>query len=441
MSSATAGNSAAAAALPDWIEEATAVPAESAPWLTERRAEALDAFRAAGFPTRRDEAWKYTSLRNVERRGFTAPSVPQAVPGSVPGIDGLDGAALVFVNGRLVSADGLPTRATACSLAEAVAAGHPACEPLLGRLADPRRHRFAALGLACFTDGALLDIPADCELDEPVRLVFIADGARQAAFSAPRVLIRAGANSRATVVEHYAGGSGEALACATTEIALAPGAAVDHYRLQEEAAEAFHLGVLAARLESDARLISHNISVGGRIARLDLDATLAGQGAEVVMNGVYLARDRQHVDNHTSVDHAVPHTRSDQIYRGVLDGRGRAVFNGRALVRQGAAGTDAQQANANLLLSDQAEVDTKPELEIYADDVKCSHGATTGQLDETALFYLRSRGVDEATARTLLTFAFCDVVLARMGLEPVRRHAERIAVGRLPDSDTLRQFT
>ncbi|MEJ2514704.1 MAG: Fe-S cluster assembly protein SufD [Gammaproteobacteria bacterium] len=441
MSSATAASKTAPAALPDWVGEAAAVPAEYAPWLTERRAEALDAFRDAGFPARRDEAWKYTSLRNVERRRFAAPAVPQAIPGSVPGVDGLEGATLVFVNGRLVSADGLPTRATACSLAEAVAAGHPACEPLLGRLADPRRHRFAALGLACFTDGALLDVPADCELDEPVRLVFIADGARQATFSAPRVLIRAGANSRATVVEHYAGGSGEALACATTEIALAPGAAVEHYRLQEESPEAFHLGVLAARLEADARLTSHNIAVGGRIARLDLDTTLAGRGAEVVMNGVYLARDRQHVDNHTSVDHAVPHTRSDQIYRGVLDGRGRAVFNGRALVRQGAAGTDAQQANANLLLSEEAEVDTKPELEIYADDVKCSHGATTGQLDETALFYLRSRGVDEATARTLLTFAFCDVVLARMGAGPLRRHAERLAVGRLPDSDTLRQFT
>jgi Fe-S cluster assembly protein SufD len=345
------------------------------------------------------------------------------------------------VNGRLVAADGLPTRATACSLAEAVTAGHPACEPLLGRVADPARHRFAGLGLACFVDGALLDIPEGCELDEPVRLVFVTDGSRQAAFSVPRVLVRAGAGSRATVVEHHAGGDGEALACATTEISLARGASVDHYRLQDESGQAFHLGVLAARIAADARLVSHNVSVGGRIGRLDLDVALEGPGAEVVMNGLYLARERQHVDNHTSVDHAVPHTRSDQIYRGVVGGRGRAVFNGRAVVRPGAVGTDARQSNANLLLSPDAEVDTKPELEIYADDVKCSHGATTGQLDESALFYLRSRGLDEDTARTVLTFAFADVVLARMDLEPLRRHAEDLAVGRLPDSDTLREFT
>jgi len=441
MSRATARSDGPSAGLPDWIPGAAAAAPDGPEWLRERRAAALEAFSQAGFPGRRDEDWKYTSLRNVERRSFAAPAAAQPVPGSAPRIEGLGGATLVFVNGRLVSAEGLPTRATVCSLAEAVVAGNPACEPLLGRLADPRRHRFAGLGLATFADGALIDLPAGCELEEPVRLVFVSDGARQAALCVPRVLVRAGAGSRATIVEHYAGGSGEALACATTEIELARGARVEHYRLQDEASEAYHLGVLAARIGNDARLVSHNVSVGGRIGRLDLDVSLVGPGAEVVMNGLYLARDRQHIDNHTSVDHAVPHTTSDQVYRGVLTGRGRAVFNGRALVRQGADGTDARQANANLLLSPEAEVDTKPELEIYADDVKCSHGATTGQLDEGALFYLRSRGLDEETARTLLTFAFADVVLARMDLEPLRRHAEALIVGRLPDSDTLREFT
>ena len=441
MSQATARRDGPDAGLPDWIVAAAAAVPEGPEWLRERRAAALEAFARAGFPGRRDEDWKYTSLRNVERRQFAAPAAAQPVPSAVPDIEGLGGATLVFVNGRLVSAEGLPSRATVCSLAEAVLAGNPACEPLLGRVADPARHRFAGLGLATFGDGALIDLPAGCELDEPVRLVFVSEGDRQAALCVPRVLIRAGAGSRGTIVEHHAGGSGEALVCATTEIELGRGARVEHYRLQDEAPEAYHLAVLAARVRDDARLVTHNVAVGGRIGRLDLDVSLEGTGAEVVMNGLYLARGRQHVDNHTSVDHAVPHTRSDQLYRGVLTDRGRAVFNGRALVRQGANGTDARQANANLLLSPEAEVDTKPELEIYADDVKCSHGATTGQLDEGALFYLRSRGLDEETARTVLTFAFADVVLARMGLEPLRRHAEALAVGRLPDSDTLREFT
>jgi len=441
MSQATARRDGPNAELPDWVAGAAGAVPEGPGWLRNRRDASLEIFAGAGFPGRRDEDWKYTSLRNVERRRFAPPASAQPVPADVPGVEGLNGATLVFVNGRLVSAEGLPTRATACSLAEAVAAGHPACEPLLGQLADPERHRFAALGLATFVDGALVDVPAGSELDEPIRLVFISDGSRQSALSVPRVLVRAGAGSRATIVEHHAGGSGEALVCATTELELDRGAQVEHYRLQDEAPEAFHLGVVAARIGNDARLVSHNVAVGGRIGRLDLDVSLAGPGAEVVMNGLYLARDKQHVDNHTTVDHAVPHTHSDQIYRGVLTGRSRAVFNGRALVRQGANGTDARQSNANLLLSPDAEVDTKPELEIYADDVKCSHGATTGQLDEGALFYLRSRGLDEETARTVLTFAFADVVLARMGLEPLRRHAEGLVVGRLPDSDTLREFT
>jgi Fe-S cluster assembly protein SufD len=254
------------------------------------------------------------------------------------------------------------------------------------------------------------------------------------------VLVKAGANSSATLVEHYVAASGEALELAVTELSLGEGARVEHYRLQECSSDGFHLGVLAGRVGRDATLVSHNLSIGGRIARVDFDVVLAGPGARVEMNGLYVAHERQHVDSHTRVDHAVPHTTSDQLYRGVLSGRSRAVFNGKAIVHPGAAGTDAQQSNANLLLSPGAEVDTKPELEIYADDVKCSHGATTGQLDADALFYLRSRGLDEDTARTVLTFAFADAVLARMGLAPIRQHAEQLVVGRLPDSDRIREF-
>lgn len=426
--------------LPDWIESAAAPRSGEPAWLAARRRTALEQFRAAGFPGRRDEAWKYTSLRLVERRSFAAPGGPQsaALRARTPAIDGLEGPRLVFVNGRLVEADALPDGLTAVPLAGPAAS---AAEPLLGRIADGGRHRFAALNLACFADGLLLELPPGLELQMPLRLVFLADGGSEPALSCPRVLIRAGANSRATLVEHYFSGAGETLCCAATEAALGPGAGLVHYRLQEESAAAFHLGVLAARLERDATFVSHNLSIGARLARFDLDVLLDGAGAAVEMNGLYVAGGRQHMDSHTRVDHAAPRTRSDEIYRGVMTEKSRAVFNGRAIVHRGADGTDARQSNANLLLSPDAEVDTKPELEIYADDVKCSHGATTGQLDAEALFYLRSRGLDQETAQSLLTFAFADAVLARMGIESVRRHAEWLVTGRLPDSERIREFT
>jgi Fe-S cluster assembly protein SufD len=437
MSTATAAKDAQAPALAEWIEHAAAA-AGGPEWLRQRRRAGLAAFTAARFPTRRDEDWKYTDLKLVTRRSFGA--VVAGVP-ATPQIEGLDCPTLVFVNGRLASAPALPEGLGLMSLAAAVAAGHPACRELLGTVADPSRHRFAALSTALFQDGVLLDLAPGLELEQPLRLVFLGGGGESPALDCPRVLVRAGANSRATVIEHYGPGAGESLCLAVTEVALESGARVEHYRLQEGGAGAFHLGVLAARIERDATLVSHNLAVGGRIARLDLDAALVAPGAHVEMNGLYVARDRQHIDNHTRVDHAVPRTSSDQLYRGVLTGKSRAVFNGKAIVRPGAAGTDAQQSNANLLLSPEAEIDTKPELEIYADEVKCSHGATTGQLDADALFYLRSRGLDEETARSLLTFAFADTVLARMPLAPLRRHAEQMVVGRLPDADRIREFT
>ncbi|HUG98280.1 MAG TPA: Fe-S cluster assembly protein SufD [Gammaproteobacteria bacterium] len=423
--------------LPDWIESAAAA-ATGPDWLTALRREGLLHFATAGFPTRRDEDWKYTDLKLVARRSFAASANATLV---VPEIEGLEGPVLVFINGRLAESRNLPAGVSAATLSSAFAADDPACRELLGRIADPARHRFAALSTALFGDGVLLDLPDDTALAEPIRLVFLAGGDAGPVLACPRVLVRAGARSQATLIEHYGAGSGESLSLAVTELALGPGAHLEHYRLQAESGDAFHLGVLAARLQPDAALVSHNLSVGGRIARLDLDVECAGSGARVEMNGLYLARGRQHVDSHTRVDHAVPHTTSDQLYRGVLAGRSRAVFNGKAIVHPGAAGTDARQANANLLLSPEAEVDTKPELEIYADDVKCAHGATTGQLDDTALFYLRSRGIDEHTAKSLLTFAFADTVLTRMSLAPLRRHAEQLVVGRLPDADLIREFT
>jgi Fe-S cluster assembly protein SufD len=390
MSSAAAQRAEAAPALPGWIE-AAADPVSGPDWLAERRRDGLERFAAAGFPSRRDEAWKYTDLKLVSRRSF---AVLPGGPLEVPAIEGLDCPALVFVNGQLAGAQHLPAGVAVMSLADAIAMDHPACRELLGTVADPSRHRFAALATALFRDGVLIDLAPGTVLATPLRLVFLAGGGQQPVLDCPRVLLRAGANSSATLIEHYAPAPGESLSLAVTEVVLGPGAQLEHYRLQEGSTESFHLGTLAVRLERDARLESHNLSVGGRIARLDLDVDLAGQGAHAGLNGLYVVRERQHADSHVRVDHAVPRCTSDLLYRGVLAGKSRAVFNGKVIVHPGAAGTDARQSNSNLLLSPEAEVDTKPELEIYADDVKCAHGATTGQLDANALFYLRSRGVD-----------------------------------------------
>ncbi|MGD1976638.1 MAG: Fe-S cluster assembly protein SufD, partial [Gammaproteobacteria bacterium] len=226
---------------------------------------------------------------------------------------------------------------------------------------------------------------------------------------------------------------------AVTEIRGGAGSRVEHYRLQEEPAQAFHIGGLHARLQRDASLDSHNIQVGAALARLDIGVSLEEPGAELRLNGLYTVDGKRHVDNHTRVDHLAPETRSDELYRGIVDDRGRAVFNGKAVVHKDAQRIDAHQSNKNLLLSQQAEVDTKPELEIYADDVKCSHGATVGQLDKNALFYLLSRGIGEEVARKLLTYAFAEVVAARMPLEVVRRRLEKRIAGTLPESDLIRE--
>ncbi len=225
-----------------------------------------------------------------------------------------------------------------------------------------------------------------------------------------------------------------------TEIVTAKGARLEHYKLQQEGPRGFHIGNTSVRQHRDSQLASHAISLGGALIRNDIDTELAEEGANVLMNGLYMAAGHQHVDNHTCISHAKPHTTSTEHYRGVLDGHARGVFNGRVVVQPRAQKTEARQANANLLLSDDAEVDTKPELEIYADDVKCSHGASVGQLDENMLFYLRSRAIEEKTAKGLLTFAFADEVIKDIKFAPIRERLESVVVGKLPDPALIRDF-
>jgi len=273
----------------------------------------------------------------------------------------------------------------------------------------------------------VLDLAAGATPDQPIYIVHQwSDGSAQV-MSNPRVVVRAGANSRCVVIEHFVGANaGECFTNAVCEIDVAAGASVEHYRIQQESLRSFHIGHVNVRLQQNGRYASHDIALGASLARVNLSTTLQGPGAHVALNGLIAPLGTQHLDAHTSIDHAAPHTTSDENYRGIAGERGRGVFNGKVIVRPDAQKTDARQSSRNLLLTPGAEIDTKPELEIYANDVKCSHGATTGRLDAAALFYLRSRGLDEADARALLIRAFAESIVTSIGPAAVRGYLEQL---------------
>ena len=312
------------------------------------------------------------------------------------------------------------------SLAEVLESDPERVEPFLSGATGG--NAFADLNRAFLAGGAVVSIPRGVRCKGPVELVFASGGEPDLA-SHPVVIVLAEPESAATIVEHHlAVGDGAKLANPFTRIAVGERAAIGHHLLLEEDDSTWHTGNVEACVAAGGRLTSNAVQLGGRLVRYGIDVSLDGTGASVVLNGLYVARGRQHVDFHTRVDHREPGGTSEQVYKGLLDGHGRGVFNGRVLVHRDAQHSDASQSNHNLLLSPDAEIDTKPQLEIFADDVKCSHGATVGQLDERAVHYLRSRGLGEDTARALLTFGFADDVLARMG--PARASAARGAGAR-----------
>lgn len=426
------------------FERAIASRAQSAGvpgWLAQLHSSGRDRFAELGFPTSRDEDWRYTDVGPILRAGLD----PSA--GGAGGLDpaalapfalaGLQAHTLVFVNGRYSPAmsrpGALPAGAYAGSLAGALASNAPGLDAALGQIAGATAHGFAALNTALIDDGLCVLLPAGCSIDSPIHALFLTDAAGHGAVASPRNLIVAGDNARATVIEHHAGTlDGPYLTNCLTELRAGPGARIDHYRLQDQGVQSFHVSGLYLELGRDARCTANSVDIGGRLVRNDVYARLAAPGAECELNGLYVATGRQHVDNFTQVDHLQPNGTSREFYKGVLDGRGRSVFHGRVVVHPDAQHTDARQTNNNLLLSRDAEADTKPQLEIYADDVKCSHGATVGQLDADALFYLRARAIDAATARDLLTYAFANEVLNRMELAPLRESlAARLAQGLL----------
>ena len=393
-------------------------------WLTRLRADGLDRFAALGFPGRKVEAWKYTSLAALEKLAFRpAPrgqsGAGEAPPSLVAGKQPVH--RLVFVNGRLradLSALGaLPAGVRIGGLAQAIADGAPVLEAALGRAGEIDAMPLLALNTAFIDDGYVLELPAGVVLEEPVEIVFVGRAADAPVAYHPRNLIVAGAGSSATVIEYHAGnGAGAYFANGATEILAGERAIVRHCKVQDEAGEAFHVSTTLARLAREAILDSFVFSVGARLSRNEIRVRLDAPGAECRLNGAYMMKGSQHVDNTTVIDHASRETASRELYKGVLDGASRAVFQGTITVRPDAQKTNGRQMSRTLLLSDKAEIDTKPELEIFADDVKCTHGATVGELDEDALFYLRSRGIPELGARRLLIEAFLGEVIDGIAL-------------------------
>jgi Fe-S cluster assembly protein SufD len=418
-------------------------PAGQSAWILGLRRAAIERFAELGFPTTKDENWKYTNVEPIahvpfrlaprELNGLTAADLKPFT------FEGFACHQLVFVNGRFapgLSALGrLPAGARIGSLAAAISEEPRKVEAHLARHAAFDSHPFVALNTAFLADGAFVYLPQDAILEEPIHLLFISTSRGEAIVTHPRSLIVLGDHSQATLLESYAGtGKDVYFTNAVTEILAGPNTVVDHYKLQREGEEAFHIATLQARLDRSSSFTTHSISLGGVLTRNDVNAVLDAEGAEGVLNGLYLAGDRQHVDNHTRIDHARPHCSSRELYKGVLADRARGVFNGQVVVRKDAQKTDAKQTNKNLLLSEEAQIDTKPQLEIYADDVKCTHGATVGQLDEDALFYLRSRGLDGESARRLLIYAFAGDIVNRVKVEPVRAGLDRLVSGWLPQS-------
>jgi len=416
--------------------------AHAAPWIRCFRRQAMRRFEETGFPTIRQEAWKYTDVRRIAETDFTLGEArrPNERLLSAGTIEGLDCHRMVFVNGlfnaSLSRLDDLPAGARVASLAELLESEAPVVQPHLSPADETAG--FTALNAAFMRDGACIIVDAGVQLERPVHLYFISDDDGASALATLMNPVVIGAGGKATVIETYVGeDNASGLTLAETRIELGAGASMAHYRLQRQGAHAFHVGNIHCRQGEGSRFDSYAVALGASLARTDIHARLAGKGASCTLTGLYLTSGRQHVDYHTRIDHEALDCTSEEYYRGVLSGRSHAVFNGRVIVHEGADGTDARQSNGNLLLSRHAEVDTKPELEIYADDVKCAHGATVGQIDLEQLFYLRSRGLEEASARNVLTYAFADSALARMDLAALRHHLERAALKYMPQGDEL----
>ncbi len=396
--------------------------------LTKWRRNALQRFVTQGFPTQRDEDWKYTNLRRLESRNFVSTGPATGIVDESLWIADA-GMRIVLVNGRahpgLSTASPQPPGVTLLTLGQWIENAPGEVAAFLARQA-PGASAFESMNQAFSDDGVVIEIGESIRVDRPIYIVHQWTSGALSAMSHPRIFVRAAPGSQCALIEHYVGSAeAETLTNSVVTVDIGAGAKVSHYRLQQESARSFHIGNVTARLERDSRYECQDIALGGSLARTSIVATLEGPGAEANLHGLFVPGGTQHIDTYTLVDHAAPHTRSNEEYRGIAASRGRGVYRGKVIVRKDAQKTDSRQSSRNLLLSPTAEIDTRPELEIYANDVKCSHGATTGQLDATSLFYLRSRGLSESEARALLIRAFAESILSMIELPALRAHLER----------------
>lgn len=416
-----------ASAYAERFAEFHAAPAFGVERVSALREQAFAAFTAKGFPTARDEEYKFTNIGPITEAVFGCQGAAEPTRKALEPFlfDGAIRTQIVIVNGRLSktlsSMEALPRGVTVDQVTDAVIAAPSASAEALA--AAP----FVALNTAFFGRPVVMMVPPRAIVDEPIQVLFVNTPGAERMMAATRLLVVAGEQSQLTLVETYAGlpGTGQGFTNAVTDVLLSEGAVVDHYKLQRETASAFHMAAMFVHCGRASNFSSHSFAIGGRIVRNDVFATLDGEGAECTLNGLYLAGGDTLIDNHTSIDHAKPHCPSHEVYKGILSGHAKAVFNGKITVRPDAQKTDAKQTNKALLLSDTATINTKPQLEIFADDVKCTHGAAIGQLDEDAIFYLRARGIAEADARNILVHAFAGDILERIKIDAVKTRVEK----------------
>lgn len=438
-------NDAAQSFLDHQLAVGGALPGHGLDWLRAQHDAARARFAAVGFPTRRDEDWRYTEMKSVTAKKFQ-PATPQNIsqPMSVAPLTLKDDAGgclrshlMVFVNG-LFAPDhsvfhGVADGVTVSPLAKVLLERPELVKQFYGDVVPDEQHGFTALNGACSRDGVVVIVEADARPDVPIEMLFIS---RDQITAMPRNLIIAGEGSAANIIERYVSvDDAESFTNSVTEVILGANASIDYYLLQNQAAHARQVSGMWVRQESGSRFSSRTITLGGALVRNDLRVDLHGASAHCDMFGVYSLSGRQHVDNHTTIVHKAENCTSNELYKGVLAQRARAVFHGRIKVAPGAQKTDAHQANNTLLLSPDAEIDTKPQLEIYADEVKCSHGATVGQLDHGALFYLRARGIGEAQARAMLTVAFVAQVVDNIKIGALKLAVENALAATLSASD------
>jgi Fe-S cluster assembly protein SufD len=414
---------------------------EAAGWVNRLRENAMARFEEIGFPTTKEEEWKYTNVAPLIKQGFS-PIGSEAEAGDLAELSSFavpecQNSQLVFVNGKLradlSSVTDLPADVIAIDLAAALADKRfsEIAREQLGRHADYVANGFTALNTALTAAGAFIYIPRNVTVATPLHLLFVTDAVENS-MGSPRVLVIAEENSSATLLESYAGiDESRYFTNAVVEIVLKDGARLEHYKVQRESAQALHVAITAADLGTNSSYDTTTITFGAQLSRHDVHVTMDREGSECWVDGLYLVTAAQHTDTHSVIDHRKPHCTSHQLYKGILDGKSRAVFNGKIFVRHDAQKTDAMQTNKNLLLSNEARVDTKPQLEILADDVKCAHGAAVGQLEEDELFYLRTRGIHPDLARNLLTYGFAEEVIAKIKIDSIREQLDSAVLNRL----------